>query len=264
MLQCIRVNVNMGFAELVSPFSFACELGLTDLVALMLKDPRIDTNCLDIEGCTPFLVASMNGLAEVVWLLLEDDRIDVNRPNSLHSSPLWLAAQNGHLMVVQLLLMSGRDVNTAMKSMGDEQVWANKSAAEIARFQAARDEKDEWETLEEFTLSKGHGIIIAEWIERFEEDPEAIRRALRVLPGLRDRLIGEVFALAVFLADEFVVLCGHDGESEATRRFFEVAAVLSMDMQMVLCNRVFGSAKELVLSKNSEPAFQKFAKIWNS
>jgi len=71
----------------------------------------------------------------------------------------------------------------------------------------------------------------------------------------------------VFLSDEYLKIKSA-GESDELKektgamRFFSVASQLPMDLQMVLCNRTLGSAKALILTKNSEPAFVNLAKIF--
>ena len=79
-----------------------------------------------------------------------------------------------------------------------------------------------------------------------------------------DFFISSVFALIVFLCDDLVSLSvpapTDDEAATNTRRFFAIAAALPMDLQMVLCNRMYGSHKDLVLTKHSEPAFKRLAK----
>jgi len=49
--------------------------------------------------------------------------------------------------------------------------------------------------------------------------------------------------------------------SRKAARFFQIAQHLPLELQMVLCNRVFGVEKVMVLTKHSEPAFQKLGKL---
>jgi len=52
-----------------------------------------------------------------------------------------------------------------------------------------------------------------------------------------------------------------DGEQAPANviRFFSVAQRLPMEVQMILCNRVAGSMRQNISSKDSEPAFQSLA-----
>ena len=70
----------------------------------------------------------------------------------------------------------------------------------------------------------------------------------------------------IFLSDDFLAMSpapqGKATEWDLTvgvRRFFAIAVKLPMDLQMVLCNRIFGSGKDIVLTKSSEPGFRKLA-----
>ena len=95
--------------------------------------------------------------------------------------------------------------------------------------------------------------------------------------------MGQVYALVVFLADDFVTLRSSSSSSSSygreesgrergggrgdfeeaeeeeqgnKRRFFRMASQLPLDLQMVLCNRVFGSPKDIIHSRDSEPGFR--------
>jgi len=81
--------------------------------------------------------------------------------------------------------------------------------------------------------------------------------------------------MVIFLCDDYVRLNVESPEVEAmkhvlrfglatpesesykrTLRFFNIAARLNMDLQMVLCNRLYGLTKDVISSKYSEAAFR--------
>lgn len=70
--------------------------------------------------------------------------------------------------------------------------------------------------------------------------------------------MGHLFALVVFFADGFVALTPRAPAQVV--RFLRIAHKLPMDLQMVLCNRLFGSPKDNVPSKYSEPGFKLLAR----
>ena len=75
---------------------------------------------------------------------------------------------------------------------------------------------------------------------------------------MRDPFISDLFALVVFLCDDLLTLkavSSDPSSSNKASRFFVIAQLLPMELQMALCNRAFGS------SKNSEPAFKKLGKV---
>jgi hypothetical protein len=92
-------------------------------------------------------------------------------------------------------------------------------------------------------------------LERFMANPVETGYEVRLELGVKDELAAELFAITVFLCDDFLRL--KEPNSSATR-FFNIASQLPMELQMVLCYRVFGSSKENIKSKDSEVAFKSF------
>jgi len=179
-------------------------------------------------------------------------------------SPLWLASQEGHLSVAQLILASEREVDTKTKSVAGTGGWNGKTAAEVGRYQGVR-AKDEEEPEEDYTRKKQKGPLIATLLDSFDADPDATRQHLRELPELRDAFVSDVFALVVFLCDDLLTVSAEYSASASSSsvitivnaRFFQIAQRLPIELQMMLCNRVFGSCKDIVLTKHSEPAFKR-------
>jgi hypothetical protein len=70
-----------------------------------------------------------------------------------------------------------------------------------------------------------------------------------------------VFALVVFHCDEYLMIKKSDADDnvdeKARKRFFLIAKQLPIELQMVLCNRSCGVAKDIILRRHSEPAFKK-------
>ena len=93
-------------------------------------------------------------------------------------------------------------------------------------------------------------------LKEFKADPVSTRQRLRELPHLREPFISEVFALVVFLSDGLLHVSESTPQQQQqqresnARKFFQIAAQLPLELQMVLCNRVFGSRKDLVLAKH--------------
>lgn len=88
----------------------ACYYGHTDIVKLLLEDKRVDSSALNNYA---FRWASQNGHTDIVKLLLLDNRVDpsANKSISFHN-----ACGNGHVEIVKLLLADKRiDPNIASK-----------------------------------------------------------------------------------------------------------------------------------------------------
>ena len=196
-------------------------------------------------------MASQECRKELVSLLLADPRIDPNKPMNNRSSPLWFASQDGHFVIVQHLLASGREIDTELRS-----TFNNRTAAEQGRRVVSRGPKD---TEEDFQRKKNSGPLCANLIDEYGRDAVAVRNRLRRQPGLREYFIGHLFALVIFHSDSFTVINERTASSD-TRRFLKIASRLPLEIQMVLCNRIFGSSKDIILSKYSEPYFKCLAR----
>ena len=105
-------------------------------------------------------------------------------------------------------------------------------------------------------------------LEGLMDNPEQTRYEVRGKLGFSDELAAEFFARIVFLCDGLLQLrpaltfnVNPIPAAAAAARFFAIASVLPMELQMVLCHRVVDSNKQSILSKDSEAAFKSPARI---
>ena len=108
---------------------------------------------------------------------------------------------------------------------------------------------------EVFERRKINSPLCADLIDEYELDPVAVRRRLRRQAGLREYFIGHLFALVVFYSDSFVSFNERAAHSYP-RRFFRITSQLPLEIQMIICSRAFGSPRDIILSRDSEPSFQ--------
>lgn len=94
-----------------TPLYVAAEQGQSEIVKLLLQNPKLDVNlgsgckCYPEEYSSPLCIAAKNGHTEVVKLLLTHPNIDLNAGHNRDvRTPLCLAAEYGHADVVELLL----------------------------------------------------------------------------------------------------------------------------------------------------------------
>ena len=73
----------------------------------------------------------------------------------------------------------------------------------------------------------------------------------------------EVFAQVVFFSDGYLSFFKKANELQNTKRFFEMAMQLPLELQMLLCNTLFKVSSDHILSKDSEPAFKKAISSFN-
>ena len=72
--------------------------------------------------------------------------------------------------------------------------------------------------------------------------------------------------MIIFLSDDFLVIKKTPenadegkGDPNKLKRFFRITQVLPIELQMVVCNRLFGSARDLIRAVHSEAAFKRMA-----
>ena len=103
-------------------------------------------------------------------------------------------------------------------------------------------------------------------LKRFMANPAQTRHQVRVKLGLLDELAADVFALTVFRCDDLLQIkpalttISTPSTAAAATRLFVIARKLPMEVQMILCRRTVGSAKDSILSKDSEIAFKSLAR----
>jgi len=266
LLQHPEISVNHARDDGATPLFAACQKGHFPVVTRLLRDPRIAVNLPLGNGITPLIMACFRGHLDVVAALVADPRIDVNASpgGSGNFTPLFVAAAAGNLPMAQTLLACSKTVDTARRVGDGDSEWHNKNAAEIGREYTSRT-RFVGESDAQLMVRQTSGRTVGELIEEYDADPAGTKTALRELPGLRGGFIGEVLAMLVFLSDGFVVLRGGGGgggggggaEGDPASRFFRIGA---LELQMVLCNRLFGCDRAVVSTRDSEPGFQLLAR----
>jgi hypothetical protein len=215
----------------------ACYKGHHEVVSVLLAHPDIDVNACDRFSRTAFFHVGITENIEVAKVLLKDPRVDINMADGDRRTTLWCASYNGHAEVIKwMVALRGDELDLEKKNYESPPI-------EIAR-------------------EKNLTEVVA-LLERLNDNPSQTRHEIRVELGLIDELAAELFALTVFLCDDFMRLkepsTASSPDATGAFRFFKIAKKLPMELQMVLCHRVFGSSKENIKSKDSEPAFKRLA-----
>ena len=144
---------------------YAAMHGYTDLVRMLLQDPRVDPS-----GAEVMETACLEGQAEVVELLLEDPRVDL----TIHGlSAMEASTLNGHAHVVQLLLKDGR-VDPAMEENLPLHQAAENGHADVVRI-LLNDDRVDPTSGENFALQaacrKGHQQVVELLLSDARIDP---------------------------------------------------------------------------------------------
>jgi len=228
-------DVNMDHGNWCTLLHIACDGDRRyAVIPLLLAHPDIDVNVKDKYGATPFDLACVNGHTSCVREMLKDSRVKVNEPHSVGITPFYRAAVDGGLDVVKWWIASGREMDLGKPG--------------------------EVYTTDAIGAAKKYGKTeVATLLERFKNDASKTRHGVRVELGLLNELAAEMFALVVFVSDGLLQINETTTPSPAAR-FFNIAARLPLELQMVLCFRQVGSDKEIIPGKESEVAFKELAR----
>ena len=203
-------------------------IGILDV---LLAHPRIDVNSKNQLGTTPLMHACTEGKVLQTIKLLDHKDIDVNLTDNTGCTALWWAVYYGRKeCVTWLIAIRGSELHVDVSTYG---FYASKHAASISKHN---------ETMR--------------LLKRFIDNKEAIIHEARGLLNLLPGYIATTFALIVSTCDGYFTLYDEEDESRETR-FFRICQKLPMELQMVICNRVYKSSRDLVLSGDSMPAFKK-------
>ena len=229
-------NVNYQDKEGWTALHTACSLGHEAIVSLLLAHPDINVNSRNRYGRTPFAWAIFNGKTGCVRLLLRDLRVRVNEADLDGHTPLKNAALFGHVEIIRWWIVSGREMDFGIPGN------PKSDAAGIAK--------------------KEGRVEVLSLLRKFKMDPRGTMLRVRIRLRVLDELAAEIFALVVLLCDDFVrVTLPREGDLGAgAARFLRIVGRLPMELQMVVCRRVVGSSKGLILAKDAERAFRTLAR----
>lgn len=219
-----------------TPLHNACWLGHTTIAAFLLKQPGIQVNSLTPNGFTPFFYACTSGKVDIVRILLRDPRVDVNMTGDDGKTPLWRACHSGHEQVVHWMIASGREFDWEKPAVDWDGIQSSPSA--VARMKGFPE--------------------ISQRINAFLTSPALVRFEARVELQVPGELAASTFALVVLLCDEHLQLAKIG--PRRTHRFFRIMASLPMELQMMVCHRVYESAEEYVPRETSEMAFRSLVR----
>ena len=242
-----EINVNGVNGYGWAPLHSACSRGQHEIVQLLLAHPLIDVNLRKADSWTPLLVATLNARVETVRVLLEDPRVDVNLNNLKGRTPLWICARYRKYDVLELLIaLRGHELNFP------------------------KEEADRLDVTPPLASHEPEKLLL----EKFLRDRERTIHEARLRLGEPDTLAAELFCVVVFLSDEYlrfrpasvpeaagaaVVVRMNSETVRGHRRFFRIALRLPMELQMVLCHRIYSLARSIVSVQQTEVTFRHLA-----
>ena len=103
-LLCTQVDLNVGYKYGRTPLFMAAMGNHTQVVEVLLGDPRTDVNVIVNSG-NALCIASERGNRAIVELLLNHFDIDVNKINTRsRKTALILASEERHIEIIKMLL----------------------------------------------------------------------------------------------------------------------------------------------------------------
>jgi len=222
-------NIEVNWRNPASSFTslhLACFLTLTNTVKALLAHPKIDVNLKDKEGCTPLgLVCKRDWGRDVLVILLADPRVLVNEVDNSGSSPLKYLAHKADLERVRLMIASGRVIDVE-------------------------------------GITSNYSTPITFFLSKYRSNPQQATFKTRVSLGYPDAVAAQLFAQVVFVSDGLIRVREVEYSNDRAKRFINLAARLPMELQMVLCYRLAGSARNNIAGADREAAFKDITKWW--
>jgi len=216
--------------------------GDVESMKLLLASPGLDVNLRSTRGCTPLFCACIRSRLDIVRLLLADPRVDVNIGDIDEWHAVWIACRFDSLAILQHLLACGKYLR----------------CTKLGRYNG------EWITpLQIARLS--NSVRCLSLMRRILDDESRARYEVRVELGMLDVIVADLYALIIFWCDGLLAFSGRrptislGRQDIRVRRFFGMSKRLPIDLQMLLCHRIYGSPAQNVLTRDSEPAFRRLA-----
>lgn len=186
-----------------------------------------------------FEIAHEETSMEMLELLLENTMANVGQFDNHWIYVLITFANEGRSDVLKLLMRSERYLRLT-------EIFTADSAKAISS---------------NFSMIGEHHVLV----EKYLADPKAVRT--RLMKEHKLETAGTIFAAVVFISDDYLTIqrqtdCFEiDGrKKQKARRFFRVAAILPMELQMILCTFAAGLYGTIIKREHSEAGFLDLAR----
>jgi len=222
----------------MTPLIRAISLGYLDCVVALLVHPLVDVNAGDWDGATPLYYCAYSlptpDNLKMMTLLCGHPLIDVNRVDSENTSPLWISCYDGYFDNVRCLL--------ATSPLGS----VNLDIRAVSRLQQGSWCGFDGKTALEVTWDLRCQRLLCD----FQTHPRETRVRLRRELALPSEEVAEAFACAVLLSDGYLQRRSLSAVEHS--RFWGIITRLPMELQMLLCHRLYESSGQTVLARNVE------------
>jgi len=239
-----NLNVNWQDRHGMTALHHACIAGYYKITKLLLTHPDINVNCLNNNGATAFSLASFNGRESCAQLLLTQHQLKPNLLDGWGHHPLQSIVNRSYINTLRLWIaaVDSSHPNSPYQVFADKSATYDTARQQINHLISYRRRPDNEETISLFI--------------RYNDKPEQVRLEVVTQLGRHRQLVAELFAVVIFFCDGLLQISENKNNTTAkVTRFFKIAIELPIELQMVLCCRVFGSALNNIKSCDSESGF---------
>lgn len=240
-------------ATTVVPLVVATTCNRVDSVKLLLADPRVDVTAAGDQGFDAFISGCGVGDTEVLEIFLEDGRANVNSTQFENATGLYLAAQAGRLDTLHTLMAYCGNLDTSTRIQSNTDPMENgKNAIEWVETILGEHHQANI-PMEDYERAIKNGREVISLITQYDTDRRQTRANIQALPVFKTKFVPRIYALVVLFSDNY--LHAEKAPPEVFR-FLRIASSLPLELQMVLCRRVFGDARDVITSELAEGAFK--------
>lgn len=209
----------MGTRNRSTILSIACWFNCTEIIKLLLAHPDIEVNKQDPSGHAALHFSWKVDNFDAAILLLSDKRVNIEVRNHAGMSPFWIACMNNNHDMIEYMLIN-TDVDLTVK--GD--------------YYSTTSPMRKCTPLEvSYNVADGKDMKTAEMITEFEADREVARRKYKKIKGLGCHYdSAQLFLLVVLCSDGYFRI-----KESLFSGFFKILAELPLELQMIICNRVY-------------------------
>jgi hypothetical protein len=265
-----KIDVNAPTAHGNTAFSMSALGNHCEMLEILIRDPRVDIHARNLWGRNAINFAARNSYSDVLTLLLKSTDIDVNSVSVDRPSAIIEACVQGNLEGVELILAFRENVDVEFVCDRSNEAkfgcwWQYEDIMELIQDYRA-DRKTIRCMLRQKHGAEGEFFFLCFFFLFF---------ITSFIFFFVDTLAANLFTCVVLFSDEFFKIRKVanrfsvrklDKESRIHReeervkisnatRFFAIARKIPMEIQMMLCNRVYALSRDLVSSINREISF---------
>jgi len=223
----------------------AIQHGRQEIVEYLLKLPQVNVTIKNYYGSTPLDLAINFRQIHCLKALLAHPNINADPSWSSPRTPFMLAVIANNEYAMSLLIASGKNMGDVAATLVDITLHSPGYPPTLLGLAQARENTN-----------------AANLIKRYIDDPLRLIHELQVDTNVKAARASALFAQVLFLCEGLlkVVSVGPlPRDHSLAKRFFGMATQLPMELQMLLCHRVYSSAKQNICTTELEPALRSLA-----